>query len=922
MSETHKLSTILFADITGYTSLMQSDERKAMQFLNSFKTELEKTVPVFYGEIVQYFGDACLLTFDSTSKGVACAKTLQENFQKSGLPIRIGMHLGEVIFTEDNVFGDGVNIASRIESMGVPGTVLVSSTVRNQIKNKSEFQLKSLGHFEYKNLEDPIEVYALTNEGLIVPDVNELHGKFKYPQDLEKITFLQKIWSKKVPQILVAYLLLSWTGLQILDWALIRFGISPQWAKIFFIIVTGIIPSILVYLNNKKQILHWNNKIPEKIFFPLNFVLIGLVLVLMFRTEDLGAISKNITYINTDGEVKTQGIIKSEFKKQFPVFAFDPIDKTDSTDYWIGLQASMNISYLLNQDKYLTAAEYVPGIKRAQEGTFFTTVEKTELSKPFKSDFYIDGQYQYKDGQYIMIPAVKNKVNGNVIKEKEFASADLFTVTDSIVAFLRGAVGLTPSQMDESLVLDFDEVVQSRNIDAIKEFTIGYYTYNFVQMDKAIQMDTTWVAPAKFLVEFINYYSLGEIESKILINRIMRHSNNLPFQEQIGIRVQKHLIYKEWKKAEQLLNLQLEIEPNNEDYNFSLSNLYLITGQIDKYIEQALTYYNNNPDLATLRSAVDAFLLKGEPESVITIVEPFLKKDPTNVVALEHLAEAYLHLKEYDLAEETINKILIINPEFEPTMSPSLEAINYMKSNGKPKNDLSKFTGHFRLDHSELILELSVLGDNLQSRGKYQEGLFLFPSRTNTFQRGKIGKGHRFHFLVDEQNNIYAQKRSEYFVRNNNRSGYDWKQDSIIWKAESLLKKGQYNGAYEAYNTAITAHPKHYYLKNHLEHLQYLKRHTEEAVQSKLQRFVGNYREARIWIEDGLLYYKENGNVRQILRPISNNRFITLSRYNFIYEFIEENNKIVAVRSLLHDFEKDEWQLNRDWYYKRTVFKD
>lgn len=179
MPEVRKLSTILFADITGYTALMQSDEARALAFLQIFKGTLERTVPEFQGEIVQYFGDACLLSFDSTSKAVRCAMSLQESFQKDDLPVRIGMHLGEVVFRENNAFGDGVNIASRIESMGVPGAILLSRTVRDQIKNKSEFELASLGAFEFKNVEEPLEVYAISNPGFTLPPREELQGKFK-----------------------------------------------------------------------------------------------------------------------------------------------------------------------------------------------------------------------------------------------------------------------------------------------------------------------------------------------------------------------------------------------------------------------------------------------------------------------------------------------------------------------------------------------------------------------------------------------------------------------------------------------------------------------------------------------------------------------------------------------------------------------
>ena len=115
MKENRKLNTILFADIAGYTSLMQNDEVKAMKLLQIFKKILEQKVAKFEGLIVQYFGDACILSFDSATLGVKCAISLQRSFLENDLPIRIGMHLGEVVFTENNVFGDGVNIASRIE---------------------------------------------------------------------------------------------------------------------------------------------------------------------------------------------------------------------------------------------------------------------------------------------------------------------------------------------------------------------------------------------------------------------------------------------------------------------------------------------------------------------------------------------------------------------------------------------------------------------------------------------------------------------------------------------------------------------------------------------------------------------------------------------------------------------------------------
>lgn len=182
MTEQRKLSTVLFADIAGYTSLMQTDEKRAMLFLNHFKELIEKIVPLHQGEIIQYYGDAVLLTFDSAMGGVECAIELQEAFIDREIPIRIGMHLGDVVFKNDNVFGDGVNIASRIESMGIPASILVSKAIRDQLSNKSEFLLSSLGFFEFKNVEEPMELFALANEGFVVPRRDQMKGKLKETQ--------------------------------------------------------------------------------------------------------------------------------------------------------------------------------------------------------------------------------------------------------------------------------------------------------------------------------------------------------------------------------------------------------------------------------------------------------------------------------------------------------------------------------------------------------------------------------------------------------------------------------------------------------------------------------------------------------------------------------------------------------------------
>jgi adenylate cyclase len=176
-------AAVVFNDISGYTSLMQSNEEKAILIRQRHKEVVDRLTSKHNGTIIQYYGDGTLSIFDHSIDAVECALSMQLEFKQSPeIPLRIGINCGDILLGPDGIYGDSVNIASRIERMSLPGSVLISSRVYDDIKTHQRIQTKELGQFELKNVRLPVTIYAVTNQGICVPDPQDLSGKVGFKE--------------------------------------------------------------------------------------------------------------------------------------------------------------------------------------------------------------------------------------------------------------------------------------------------------------------------------------------------------------------------------------------------------------------------------------------------------------------------------------------------------------------------------------------------------------------------------------------------------------------------------------------------------------------------------------------------------------------------------------------------------------------
>ena len=164
-----KLAAIMFADVVGYSRMMASNEERTLELLKDFDNICSPIISKHDGEIIKKVGDELFCEFSSAKQAVDSALAIQEAIQPYNdsrpkdfkLQVRIGIHIGDIVLRDGDVFGDGVNVASRIQPFASPGGICISSAVKEAVSSHPNYNIKSEGQQELKNIIEKHTLYRV-----------------------------------------------------------------------------------------------------------------------------------------------------------------------------------------------------------------------------------------------------------------------------------------------------------------------------------------------------------------------------------------------------------------------------------------------------------------------------------------------------------------------------------------------------------------------------------------------------------------------------------------------------------------------------------------------------------------------------------------------------------------------------------------
>lgn len=655
----HKLAAIVFTDIVGYTKSMDADEEGTMKLLARQRELIFPLVKEFGGEVIKEIGDGLLMMFTSANRAVRFSMAAQEKLKDEDLIIRAGIHIGDVIFEEGDVFGSAVNIAARIEPLAPAGGICISKDVRSQIRNQGDILTVSIGHKELKGVDQAIEIFQVVSE---IPDSAQ-----------KKIPFFKDLWQRRVFQITGIYLLMSYLFKLGVGFMVKEYMLSPHLTNLIWYILLSLIPSIILisYFHGRKGVSKW--KKIELIGMSLNIVVAIMVLVLVFQGKDLGAITTKLTIENEEGVKVEKLVVKNEFRKKILIYNVENISGDTAFDYLQYGIPSMT-EYDLSQD-ILLSPEFimdVPGLyMRLIENGYEDAVGlPITLMKQYAEDrnmnYFMYGDLNKIDNDYLLNVKLFDAKITRLIAEFSVTNTSPINLVDELTIEIKKAIGLTDLRVHETTDLPVSEIFTDSEkalyyySRSIKERSANNWGVNARLLGKACEEDPGFARA--YLIATLSFLNLGDMESaRNALQSGMDLMYKLPERHQFVLKYVNYVLTQQPEKALAMVKMWVEFYPDDLQGHATLAQRYAVKNMIPEAVHEFNEMLRLDPEqYQVLNTLGDYYLEMGMLDSALVYYQKYAQLVPQKADAYSDLGDYFTVAGDLKSAQENYEKALLL----------------------------------------------------------------------------------------------------------------------------------------------------------------------------------------------------------------------------------------------------------------------
>ena len=748
MSKKRQLAAIVFTDISDFTSMMDKDESKALTIRHKQRENITSNLKTFDGEYIKEIGDGDLLKFNSATDAVDFVLKLQGDISpEDNFSIRAAIHLGDVVIEGDDIFGSGVNIASRIHGFTSPGNTIISDAVYKEVKNKSKFLIESIGEKSIKGIDEAIHLYKIS--------FKKAEEKVTAKKDVVYVekSLISDLFERRVPQFIGIYCAISWGMIQFINWVVDRYLLSPHLVDLSFGIFVSMIPSILIlsYFHGRPGKDKWNRI--EKVIVPVNFIVAIGFLFISFYPKNLGAVTKEVTVEDLSGNEITKTIIKSEFRKSYIVFLFNDLN-SDTTHSWLNSGTKIALTADLEQDSYSNTKTWKAHDVKQDMGfkarEYISLGDKQKISQRSLSKYFITGNYIVEGDTYTINVELYSTQNAKLVSSNQYQGNDFFSLIDLASHQIKLDMKIPLTYLENKT----DLPIKDRLTDSME--ALRYYTYyknsvlyenEFKFLKKAIEYDE------KFARVHMNlFYMYGrevdpnkaqensELKQKHM-DLALKYSSRLPDGRVFALRMDQIRFSKpDPEKEQKILEMWLELYPEDKVPLYIKSHFAEMNSDIDLAILTAKKILEVDPDEHTMLLKLARLYSSalGDYDTALQYFNQYAELYPTNPEAFEQIArQIYLPQLDYDKALDYMLKAETLGAggvEFDISLIEMTSKLNNWES-AIYVDKLDALTEDYDIDDLQgcstiLTLYMSIT-THLEKRGQYRSAIpYYFEANT------------------------------------------------------------------------------------------------------------------------------------------------------------------------------------------------